>query len=129
MTTEPAVRKAKLISLMVVRDKAPRHTPAPTTKARPTAVHFTHRQREVLTLLCEGLPNKVIARRLNIAPATVKVHIGHIFRELGVSSRLQAVVAARRLLPRATIIDAALRPARVAPLRQTAAPPEPADAG
>jgi hypothetical protein len=50
----------------------------------------------VLYLLCEGLPNKLICRQLNIASGTVKVHIGVILRELGVSSRLQAVVAAQR---------------------------------
>jgi DNA-binding NarL/FixJ family response regulator len=51
---------------------------------------------EVLSLLCEGLPNKLICRQLNIATGTVKVHIGVILRELGVTSRLQAVVAAQR---------------------------------
>ena len=58
--------------------------------------HLTPRQLEVLKLLGEGLPNKLICRRLNIATGTVKVHISGIFRELGVASRLQAVVAARR---------------------------------
>ncbi len=56
---------------------------------------FTPRQLEVLALLCEGLPNKSICRRLNIATGTVKVHISCIFRELGVTSRLQAVVEAQ----------------------------------
>jgi len=51
----------------------------------------------VLALMCEGLPNKLIARRLNIASGTVKVHVAHIFRALNVSSRLQAVIAARGL--------------------------------
>jgi two-component system nitrate/nitrite response regulator NarL len=37
----------------------------------------------------------MIARRLNISAATVKVHIGSILRELGVASRLQAAIAAR----------------------------------
>src|SRR4051812_43157941 len=58
-------------------------------------VHLTPRQRDVLALLCEGLPNKLICRRLDISPGTVKAHISSILRELGVSSRLQAVVAAR----------------------------------
>ena len=61
-----------------------------------TAVRLTPRQLEVLSLLCEGLPNKLICRQLNIAAGTVKVHIGVILRELGVTSRLQAVVAASR---------------------------------
>jgi DNA-binding NarL/FixJ family response regulator len=59
-------------------------------------VRLTPRQREVLSLLCEGLPNKLICRQLNIATGTVKVHIGVILRELGVTSRLQAVVSAAR---------------------------------
>ena len=63
-------------------------------KAPP--LHLTPRQLEVLSLLCEGLPNKLICRQLNIATGTVKVHISSILRELGVASRLQAVVSARR---------------------------------
>ena len=56
---------------------------------------LTPRQMEVLALLCEGLPNKLICRALNIAAGTVKVHISGIFRELGVTSRLQAVVVSQ----------------------------------
>ena len=63
--------------------------------AAPPAPRLTPRQLEVLGWLCEGLPNKLIARRLNISAATVKVHIGSILRELGVASRLQAAIAAR----------------------------------
>ncbi len=59
-------------------------------------LNLTPRQLEVLALLCEGLPNKLICRRLNIATGTVKVHISSILRELGVTSRVQAVVAAAR---------------------------------
>lgn len=58
---------------------------------------LTPRQLEVLALLCEGLPNKLISRRLNIANGTVKVHVVQILRALNVTSRLQAVVAARNL--------------------------------
>lgn len=58
---------------------------------------LTPRQLEVLALLCEGLPNKVIGRRLNIASATVKIHVAQIMRVLNVSSRLQAVIAVRSL--------------------------------
>src|SRR5262245_4645003 len=59
-------------------------------------VRLTPRQLEVLSLLCQGLPNKLICRQLNIAAGTVKVHIGCILKELGVTSRLQAVVSAGR---------------------------------
>src|SRR5262245_40702592 len=61
-----------------------------------SSVRLTPRQREVLSLLCEGLPNKSICRQLNIAAGTVKVHVGVILRELGVATRLQAVVAAQQ---------------------------------
>ena len=57
---------------------------------------LTSRQLEVLSLLCEGLPNKLISARLNISAGTVKIHIGNILRKLGVSSRLQAVISARQ---------------------------------
>ena len=63
---------------------------------RPVGVRLTPRQLEVLVLLCEGLPNKVISQRLGISVGTVKVHIGCMLREMRVSSRLQAVVEARR---------------------------------
>ena len=63
---------------------------------------LTPRQQEVLGLLCEGLSNKRICRELAIANPTVKVHVRDILRKLGVSSRLQAVVAAhnRGLVPK-----------------------------
>jgi DNA-binding NarL/FixJ family response regulator len=63
-------------------------------EARP--MRLTPRELEVLALLCEGLPNKLISRRLEISAATVKCHISRILSELGVASRLQAVVAAAR---------------------------------
>ncbi len=59
--------------------------------------HLTPRQHEVLALLCEGLPNKLIGRRLNIAGGTVKVHVANIMHALNVSSRLQVVIAVRSL--------------------------------
>jgi two-component system nitrate/nitrite response regulator NarL len=61
------------------------------------AVHLTPRELEVLTLLSEGLPNKLIGRRLKISSGTIKVHISNIFRALHVSNRLQAVLLARAL--------------------------------
>ena len=87
------------------------------------SVHLTVREREVLYLLCEGLPNKLISRRLGISLSTVKIHISNILSELGVSSRLQAVIAARRLgllrdLDHVTAADAVqpgARPLRVYP--------------
>jgi DNA-binding NarL/FixJ family response regulator len=57
---------------------------------------FSAREREVLTLLAEGLPNKLIARRLEISEKTVKSHLTRIFRELDVTDRTQAALWAER---------------------------------
>lgn len=57
---------------------------------------LTPRELEVLALLCEGLPNKLIERRLSIGAGTVKCHVANILSKLGVASRLQAVIEAHR---------------------------------
>jgi DNA-binding NarL/FixJ family response regulator len=65
--------------------------------AAPLRAHLTRRQLEVLALLCEGMTNKDISRKLAIGNATVKIHVSSILRALNVSSRLQATIAARRM--------------------------------
>jgi DNA-binding NarL/FixJ family response regulator len=60
-------------------------------------IHLTARQIEVLTLVCKGFTNKQIADQLNIIEATAKAHVSAIFKELGVVSRTQALLAAQRL--------------------------------
>jgi DNA-binding NarL/FixJ family response regulator len=57
---------------------------------------LSDREREVLALLVEGLPNKLIARRLEISEKTVKAHLTRIFRELAVTDRTQAALWAER---------------------------------
>jgi DNA-binding NarL/FixJ family response regulator len=52
---------------------------------------------EVLRLLVEGLSNKQIASRLEIAERTVEFHVGNILKKLGVSSRTKAAVRAVKL--------------------------------
>jgi DNA-binding NarL/FixJ family response regulator len=58
---------------------------------------LTDRQIDVLWLLSQGKPNKVIARDLGISEGTVKIHLAAIFRALNVRNRVEAVVASRRL--------------------------------
>jgi DNA-binding NarL/FixJ family response regulator len=53
---------------------------------------LTQREQDVLALLCEGLSNAAIARRLVLTEKTVKNHLHHIFTKLDVSSRTEAVV-------------------------------------
>lgn len=58
---------------------------------------LTPQQFRVLTLLTDGLLNKQIAGELCVSEATVKAHVTAVLRKLGVYSRTQAVIAARRL--------------------------------
>jgi DNA-binding NarL/FixJ family response regulator len=56
---------------------------------------LTAREEEVLALLSQGLPNKLIARRLAISERTVKGHLTHVFERIGVTDRTQAALWAR----------------------------------
>jgi DNA-binding NarL/FixJ family response regulator len=58
---------------------------------------LTERQIDVLRLLSQGKPNKVIARDLGISEGTVKIHLAAIFRALNVRNRVEAVVASRHI--------------------------------
>jgi len=58
---------------------------------------LTERQVEVLQLLSQGKPNKLIGRALGISEGTVKIHLAAIFRALNVRNRTEAVVAAQSL--------------------------------
>lgn len=57
---------------------------------------LTARQLEVLTLLCEGKPNKLIARELDLSENTVRVHVSAILSVLNVSSRSEAMLVAQK---------------------------------
>ena len=59
---------------------------------------LTERQVEVLQLLSQGKPNKLIGRSLGISEGTVKIHLAAIFRALNVRNRVEAVVASRRMV-------------------------------
>jgi DNA-binding NarL/FixJ family response regulator len=64
---------------------------------RPEDLGFSPRQADVLRLLIEGQPNKLISRELDMSESTVKTHLAAIFRKLDANSRTQAVLAAARL--------------------------------
>ena len=57
--------------------------------------HLTPRQAEVLRLLEQGRSTKQIAQELHLSPETVKNHVRHLLRALGVNTRLEAVAAVR----------------------------------
>lgn len=64
--------------------------------ARP-ASDLTDREMDVLVLVADGLPNKLIARKLGISEKTVKTHLTHVFQRIGVSDRTQAALWAHRV--------------------------------
>lgn len=89
-----------------LRASAPRRSdPESGNPAAPDAPTFTPlkslgltpRQIDVLALLVQGKPNKLICRTLNLAEGTVKTHTAAIYRALGVMNRTQAVYAVNRL--------------------------------
>jgi len=61
-----------------------------------TGHELSPREREVLRLVAEGLPNKTIARRLGISEKTVKTHLTSVFTTLGVTDRTSAALWAQR---------------------------------
>jgi len=74
----------------VASDNAlPSHVPAEVGLAL-----LTTRERDVLALIANGDSNKVIARKLDIAETTVKIHVHNILRKLQLSSRVQAAIYA-----------------------------------
>ena len=56
---------------------------------------LTPRELEVLTLLAEGLPNKALAKRLNVGEKTVKTHVSSLLAKLGLKDRTQAALFAQ----------------------------------
>lgn len=68
--------------------------PLGATVSNDAAPVLSPREREILGCIARGASNKLIARELHIAETTVKIHVQHILRKLGLNSRVQAAVYA-----------------------------------
>jgi two-component system, NarL family, nitrate/nitrite response regulator NarL len=64
--------------------------------ATPPIRSLSTRQMQVLALIAQGKPNKVVARELGLSENTVRVHVSAMFVQLGVNSRTAAVLAAQQ---------------------------------
>lgn len=71
-------------------------TPLPKSDDQAGIAQLTQRQREILTLICDGMSYKEIARRIEISDATVRNHVMNIFERLAVHSRTEAALLAHR---------------------------------
>ena len=71
-----------------------------TSRLRPAGGELTGREWEVLDLLIDGAGTSEIAERLGLALETVRSHVKHVLRKLGVGSRGEAIDIARRLRSR-----------------------------
>lgn len=76
-----------------VEASVPGPVPVPAAAGEPAAP-LSPREEDVLREIARGASNKEIARALDIAETTVKIHVQHILRKLGISSRVQAAVYA-----------------------------------
>ena len=83
-----------------------RHSPAPVLVSKSAMaaagvgyrdLGLTERQAQVLALVVQGKPNKIVCRELNLAEGTVKIHVTAILKALGVANRTQAVIAVGKL--------------------------------
>ena len=93
MRGEPVV-SPELLGKLVAALQAPVAAAAPLPATAGAGPQLSAREQDVLKLIARGASNKEIARALDIAETTVKIHVQHILRKLGVSSRVQAAVAA-----------------------------------
>lgn len=66
----------------------------PAQPAAPEIEKLTPREKEILAQLAAGLSNKEIARKLDVAESTVKIHLQSILKKLGLSNRVQAAIYA-----------------------------------
>jgi len=69
-------------------------------EAAAAPLAMSEQQWKILELVAQGMPNKLIARKLGLAPSTVKNQLTMVFGALGVSNRTQAAMAARALSAR-----------------------------
>ncbi len=72
------------------------HPVRATEERRSTGPRLSPRELQILRLVTDGYTNEEIADRLICAPATVKTHLLHLFRKLGVRDRVSAAVCALR---------------------------------
>jgi len=91
---EPFIRDSGNVVEAILDFVAGRPLPGQQPDPPPTGRALSPRETEVLTLLAEGQPNKVIAQRLDIGVATVERHVASVYRKVGARGRADAALHA-----------------------------------
>ncbi|MES2959259.1 MAG: response regulator transcription factor [Pseudomonadota bacterium] len=99
--TVPDVMRPHPVDDVVEQTGAAGNAPQPAPTPSLDNLGLSKRQADVLAFLLQGMPNKVIAREMNLSVDTVKDHVAAVLRALGVSSRTQAVLAISQMTQRA----------------------------
>lgn len=94
---ETPVHMLQKVTQILSGDTTVREIKNTTTESNNNSARLTPRQCEVLDLLCQGLSNKMIGRRLNLSENTVRGHVQAILQALQVSNRSEAAFVARHL--------------------------------
>ncbi|MFN0164229.1 MAG: response regulator [Burkholderiales bacterium] len=89
-----SVVSPEMTGKLVAAFQAASQSPVPAVAAADPIETLSPREREILALIARGASNKEIARALEVAETTVKIHVQHILRKLGLASRVQAAVYA-----------------------------------
>jgi two-component system nitrate/nitrite response regulator NarL len=95
------------LALVTTELKSQDKTEAELEWSDPRLRKLSSRESQILHCLTDGAPNKVIARKLDVAEATVKVHVKAILRKIGAANRTQAAMWATTHLP--TNVESSLR--------------------
>lgn len=89
-----SVISPQMMSKLLTGVRAVSPTDAPPASPPGEIEKLTPREREILACIARGQSNKEIARELEVAESTVKIHVQNMLRKLGLSSRVQAAVYA-----------------------------------
>lgn len=92
---EAVMRDTSWFSQTIIEKLAVLRRPTGSNRPAPAIADLTPREREILGLICEGLPDKQIARQLAVSLHTVRNHVATIYQKIDVHRRAEAVVWAR----------------------------------
>jgi two-component system, NarL family, nitrate/nitrite response regulator NarL len=78
---------------MEANGAATMHQPKTFSDIAEPFAELSHREQQVIALVCDGISNKEIAEKLGVTEGTVKIHLHSIYEQLGVRSRIELMIA------------------------------------